>query len=616
MVPSRPQAGADLAVHRARATGWRGTRAQVARWLEDVPIASLGLGPEELLYLPRLRVRVPAHQGHGAGRMPDRIITELRALLAGAESGWGARFSPDRAYRFTSRGRYFAWLVALLVRDGSAPAADAFQAATGTLSLREWQRAAVLPDGAVFVATVARLAEIGCAARWIERFDPADIVLARHGLERRFALRLEPAVETPASPITRSSWSTAPQVVTPPELAVTIAKLAASGDDWHRLTPAAKTLLLAVLVLAHNPALPPAQATLLAEAIARTCASAETGPASPAAVLSAASAEPELPGTPRRRGARANPAPRPIPGRTEYHPGPSGDPEPAARVAAPPVVSAPDSPILKTTEPTPDPAPTTDISDDLAPLAPQSPASAPAPPTARRSVTVPFFPIDAQFTTGFGGLLFLINAFVALGLYPDFTAPLGARLNPSPLWLAGRIGRHWFGASWRHDPLAAWLAEHAAPGRLPGAWRAEPDWLTDFATIAAPRSTHRRGRITLWHPAGFPLVDERERFRSPRSPTGFRHARNGRASLRHRLPSDRTDRWAACLAYYLDARLRLLCGAGLSLLVQPAHVKIRDLDLTATFALDRHPIGLRIAGLDRNPGWSPAEGRTIAFVFE
>ncbi len=239
-----------------------------------------------------------------------------------------------------------------------------------------------------------------------------------------------------------------------------------------------------------------------------------------------------------------------------------------------------------------------------------------SPAAPGKGEPVPFLAPDAHFETGFGGLLFLLNAFVALGLYPDFTAPLGPRLAPSPLWLADRIGRHWFGAPWRRDPLAAWIAEHAASGRLPRAWHAEPDWLTDFATAAAPCRTRRRGCVTLWHPAGFPLVDEREGPRPPRRANRFRRPQSGRASCARRLPSDPSDRWAACLAWYLDARLRLLCGDGLSLLAQPARIRIRDLDLTATFALDRHPIGLRIAGLDRDPGWSPAEGRAVAFVFE
>jgi hypothetical protein len=84
---------------------------------------------------------------------------------------------------------------------------------------------------------------------------------------------------------------------------------------------------------------------------------------------------------------------------------------------------------------------------------------------------------------------------------------------------------------------------------------------------------------------------------------------------RARLPAPGPDRWTACLALYLDARLRRF-GAGLSLLELPAHVVVRDLDLHAGFRLDTHPIALRMAGLDRNPGWQPAEGRSIAFGFE
>jgi hypothetical protein len=123
--------------------------------------------------------------------------------------------------------------------------------------------------------------------------------------------------------------------------------------------------------------------------------------------------------------------------------------------------------------------------------------------------------------------------------------------------------------------------------------------------------------VTLWHPAGFPLADQ-EQGRAPRRTdraAGFRSPRLVRIAPA-RLPSKPADRWAACLALYLDARLRLMCGAGLSLLALPARIQTRDLDFGATFALDRHPIELRIAGLDRNPGWQPAEGRAIAFVFE
>ena len=54
MLPQRPHAGADLAVYRARATGWRGTRAEVARWplgAGEKPL--FNLGPQDRLAVRR-----------------------------------------------------------------------------------------------------------------------------------------------------------------------------------------------------------------------------------------------------------------------------------------------------------------------------------------------------------------------------------------------------------------------------------------------------------------------------------------------------------------------------------------------------------------------------------
>ncbi|MEO7689906.1 MAG: hypothetical protein ABIS51_11530 [Sphingomonas sp.] len=607
----RPQAGADLAVRRARATGWRGTRAEVARWLEDVPIASLGLGPDEWLYLPRLRVQVPVHQGSAPGRMPDRIAAELRALLAGADSGWGNGFSPGRAYRFTSRGRYFAWLVALWVKDCSTPARAAFHTATGETSLSQWQRTGLLRDGEAFVATLARLAEIGCAAHWVARFEPAEIALVRRALESRFAIRLEPfATQTVLQVKPAAQPEPIAAVPLPPALREAIAALQASGNDWHALPTPGKALLLAAVTLARNPSRSTAQAAELAAAIIRISDPAEaqfTDPEQPLQQLGPAARKASSPAPPIPPAGATRPeiGARLIKLRTQL---------PTSCAPSEGATSRPshDEPLIQTGQTRAAPSARAHT-DPAPPIAPPPP-----PASARRELTLaPFLPPDARFETGFGGLLFLVNAFIALGLYPDFTQPLGTRLDPSPLWLADRIGRFWFGARYRRDPLAGWIAAHAAPGELPCTWRAEPEWLTGFETPAAPRLAVRQGRATLWHPAGFPLLDKGQ-ARAPHRPyrlAGFRRPRAARIAPA-RLPAKPTDRWAACLAFYLDARLRLLCGSGLSLLALPARIQTHDLDLSARFALDRHPIQLRIAGLDRNPGWQPAEGRTFAFVFE
>ena len=88
------------------------------------------------------------------------------------------------------------------------------------------------------------------------------------------------------------------------------------------------------------------------------------------------------------------------------------------------------------------------------PIDPPGAAARPSPAaTASLPAAVAAPAADECFSSAYAGLLFLLNAFVALGLYPDFAEPRRARLEPSPLWLADRIGRFWFGAAYRRDPL-------------------------------------------------------------------------------------------------------------------------------------------------------------------
>jgi hypothetical protein len=250
--------------------------------------------------------------------------------------------------------------------------------------------------------------------------------------------------------------------------------------------------------------------------------------------------------------------------------------------------------------------------------------AAPAPPPATAAaVAAPA--ADQCFSSAFAGLLFLLNAFVALGIYPDFAEPRRARLAPSPLWLADRIGRCWFGAAYRRDPLCRWIARHARGGRLPGSWAVEREWLAGFDNDAPPRAVERDGRVTLWHEAGFPLADgqkarpRRLRALARRCGCTRRPREPARSARRHRLPRAPGARWIACLAHYLDARIRIAAGdpaLGLSSLALAGALSVRELELTARFRLDSHPIGLRMAGLDRDLGWQPAEGRSIGFRFE
>ena len=52
------------------------------------------------------------------------------------------------------------------------------------------------------------------------------------------------------------------------------------------------------------------------------------------------------------------------------------------------------------------------------------------------------------------------------------------------------------------------------------------------------------------------------------------------------------------------------------LLTQSARVLVTATRLDVFFALDEHPVPIRLSGLDRDPGWVPAAGRIVAFYYE
>jgi hypothetical protein len=174
-----------------------------------------------------------------------------------------------------------------------------------------------------------------------------------------------------------------------------------------------------------------------------------------------------------------------------------------------------------------------------------------------------FYPQNAAslLDTRFGGVLFLLNVALALDLYGDFTQPMHRGLRVSPwVWL-GAMGERLAGRAFRGDPL---------PGLL--------------KTLAGPDA-------------------------------GFRVARRGHAEMRE-------PPWPRELPRVIAVRLmQALALARLShvrrvLFARPARIAVTPTTLTATFALATHPVAIRFAGLDRDPGWIPAAGRDVRFCFE
>lgn len=152
----------------------------------------------------------------------------------------------------------------------------------------------------------------------------------------------------------------------------------------------------------------------------------------------------------------------------------------------------------------------------------------------------------AVFRTEFGGILFALNAMLALGWYPDFTRPLDSDIGIPPQEHLARLGAWRFGRRFLSDPLASWLG------------------------AGIPRA------ILATEPPGRASLEER---------------------IAHALGS-RDPRRA----------MHRLCRI-------PATVSIASRKVFASFRLGSHPLEIRMAGIDRDPGWIPGAGFDFRFEF-
>jgi hypothetical protein len=196
-------------------------------------------------------------------------------------------------------------------------------------------------------------------------------------------------------------------------------------------------------------------------------------------------------------------------------------------------------------------------------------------------------PIDliAELESQFAGVFYLLNLSIYLGLYGDFTRPgePGIELN---IWDFVRlIGRELVGEAIERDPV--WLllaklsgrevdlessesADESCPGQL---------WLPELTTEHSDQIRHSNTKLQelqTWLAQLLPLV-------------------------RHRLR----------LAFGLDRNT----DPGPLLIDHVGRVRVTPTHVDVTFALAELPLVIRVAGLDRDPGWVPAAGRFVAFHF-
>lgn len=165
--------------------------------------------------------------------------------------------------------------------------------------------------------------------------------------------------------------------------------------------------------------------------------------------------------------------------------------------------------------------------------------------------------------TGHGGIFYLTNVALALGYYGDFTMPAQPGLA-LPVWdFLALVGRRFAGPLFDADPLAGLLAQLSC--RPPD----EPPGKAFEPADGKP--------LEVW-------LDETE------------------SAVHERLVAAFGDRTR-------EELVALVCN-------RAATVRTSRTRVDVTFVLGDHLIELRLAGLDRDPGWVPAGGRTLTFHYE
>jgi hypothetical protein len=266
----------------------------------------------------------------------------------------------------------------------------------------------------------------------------------------------------------------------------------------------------------------------------------------------------------------------------------------------------------------------------------------PGAQTAAASETpaAPAVLFDAQIETAFGGVFYLINLGLFLNLYADFTSPLEVQAALPVFDFVALLGERLVGERIKADPVWLLLARlagrdgRAQPGEdflSPADWRIPAEWLEPFSGDGLWRWTADGGRLCVRHPEGFMILDAPPPAGVAPAQHLAREMETYRARAAFTLRRGRVDStgraegltwWLENLLAYVRARLRRALGtkeaesAAHMLCVRQARALVTPTHLDVVFPLAALPVEIRLAGLDRNPGWVPAAGRFIAFHYE
>lgn len=557
--------GAGLAIGRAVLTGpdaGQG-RALLASALEAVPLERLGLPPGAVLLVPRLSSPRPLRSGQARAGFVEGLGRQLAQALAEAERDPVTGIS-ERPRLFTSAAAHWAWKIGTMQDGHSAPAHHPPSLRPAT---EGEVRARLLPDGRLLPPLLARLAASGRAARFLATLAGPEVAVATDALVRVHGL--PDIAPHPASRFPTDRPPPAPD----PEPGLCLRAATATDPGVATLGPSTRVLLVAAISVARHP--DHRRGTSWQAALA-LCQSPPAAPRPEEAHGQGASATgpPAKVAPAGRQHSRHSPEPPSWPSRPSPAP-PAGDITPAPF--------------------------------------PQAPRMRPEPRAAGGRMHPAAAPSAGGCPSPHAGLLFLLNALVALGLTPGPGQPRAAGAAPLPLLAA--VGKCLFGPVFLADPLAIFLSDDAGP--LPPV---APAMLQPALSSRALRQSGSALRLTLLGPHKQVLAD------TPLPPriAVVRAARKIARGLGARLhplpvPAPRLPRRepARRTTALVDLLVRRLGAAG----VAPEHLRLpgtlhwSDEALDVRFALADLPFAIRAAGLDRDPGFLPRAGRTFRFHF-
>jgi hypothetical protein len=495
---------------------------RLTRALDQLKPASIGLSPRATLIVRRLAPATPLARSGSTDRFVAGLRDDLRARIVSARRG-SARDDEDL---------FFEDDVALetaLVREWlRASVAGTRRSWTHVIDagtpLTRWRRH-ILPDDVLLPRVIARLVAAGNAEHWLNQFDRSEIQATTTRLFARFGASVTAAtLRSPDRPPRPDSGET--ERANPTSRAIT----RIAPEAHVIIQPDVRRIVALALIIVRRPTL------IVTRAFAAHLEQFAIIPTKigAAAIISGASF---LETPPSLAHVSTHPATK-------------------RRQDAHDIIAL--KPAAKNLTPT------------RQPIAPET-----AIPVAIERPTI---------HSGYAGLFFLLNSFLVLRLYGDFTQPGDGLKGLSPFELMHMLATRWFGASFKTDPIAALLITLAGlepgdrPGRLfePPQWAVPDDWLLPWSGVKRP---------------GFPLTD-------------------------HRTPT--RQRWINNLSRYLAARLKRALDTPDAVAItctQPGRIVIDGDRINIHFPLADHPIALRFAGLDRDPGWVPAAAHFIEFSF-